>query len=197
MEIIDISQELFSSVVFPGDTPPTPRRVMSISNGDAVNLTDVTMCAHNGTHIDAPCHFIDGGASVEQLDLHRFVGTADVITVFGVADAETLSHLIPLDCKRLLIRGADYITPDGARLIVEQGILLVGVEAQSVGDPKAPRETHIILLSSNVGILEGLRLKNAPDGRYFLSAAPINMGGSDGAPCRAVLISDITTDITL
>ena len=100
--------------------------------------------------------------------------------------------MIPSDCKRLLIRGADYITADAARLIVERGILLVGVESQSVGNPKSPRETHLILLSSNVAIIEGLRLKNAPDSRYFLFAAPINMGGSDGAPCRAVLISDIT-----
>lgn len=192
MEIIDISQELFSSVVFPGDTPPTPRRVMSISNGDAINLTDVTMCTHNGTHIDAPCHFIDGAAAVDRLDLHRFIGTADVVTVFGAANAETLARLIPPDCKRLLIRGADYITADGARLIVERGILLVGVEAQSVGNPASPRDTHVILLSSNVAIIEGLRLENAPDSRYFLFAAPVNMGGSDGAPCRAVLISDIT-----
>ena len=192
MKIIDISQELYSSVVFPGDTPPMPRRVMSISSGDAINLTDVTMCVHNGTHVDAPCHFIDGAPSVDQLDLQRFVGTADVISVHGAANAEALARLIPSDCKRLLIRGADYITADAARLIVERGILLVGVESQSVGNPKSPRETHLILLSSNVALIEGLRLKNAPDSRYFLFAAPINMGGSDGAPCRAVLISDIT-----
>ena len=87
MKIIDISQELYSSVVFPGDTPPMPRRVMSISSGDAINLTDVTMCVHNGTHVDAPCHFIDGAPSVDQLDLQRFVGTADVISVHGAANA--------------------------------------------------------------------------------------------------------------
>ena len=63
--IIDISQEVFSCKVFPGDPPPVKDRVMSISKGDVCNLTSLSMCAHNGTHVDAPFHFIDGGRTID------------------------------------------------------------------------------------------------------------------------------------
>jgi peptide deformylase len=78
MKIIDITQELFSCHVFPGDTPPTFERVRNIEN-DSYNLTNISLCVHNGTHIDAPNHFIAGGKAVHELDLERFYGKCTVI----------------------------------------------------------------------------------------------------------------------
>ncbi len=51
-------------------------------------------------------------------------------------------------------------------------------------------EVHLELLHKEMVILEGVRLEEVPQGDYFLSAAPIKLGGSDGAPCRAVLIKN-------
>ena len=72
--IIDISQEVFSCKVFPGDDAPKPDRAMSIQKGDICNLTNFSMCAHNGTHADAPFHFIDGGMTIDRIPLDVFVG---------------------------------------------------------------------------------------------------------------------------
>ena len=74
MKIYDISQEVFSCNVFPGDPTPKNETLCSMDSGDAYNLTAFSMCAHNGTHIDAPRHFIDRGAAVDDLPLECFVG---------------------------------------------------------------------------------------------------------------------------
>lgn len=188
MKIYDISQELFSSVVFPGDIPPTYDRVRDFSKGDVYSLTNLSLCAHNGTHIDAPRHFIDGGKTVDVLELERFVGKCCVVTVDGVVTAEKLSGKLPENAERVCIRGGGFLTEDAAELIVSRNIRLVGVECQSVSDPDSPVKGHTILLSSEVGVLEGIRLGDVPDGEYFLFAAPINLGGAEGAPCRALLL---------
>ena len=78
MKIFDISQEVFSCKVFPGDPSPVREQIMHISDGEICNLTRFEMCAHNGTHVDAPYHFIDGGKTIDQVDLDRFVGPAYV-----------------------------------------------------------------------------------------------------------------------
>ena len=71
--IFDISQEVFSCKVFPGDPQPQKNVLMRVSDGDVCNLSELSMCAHNGTHIDAPFHFLDGGKTVDELPLDRFV----------------------------------------------------------------------------------------------------------------------------
>ena len=190
MKIYDISQELFSSVVFPGDIPPTYDRVKDFSRGDVYSLTNLSLCAHNGTHIDAPRHFVDGGKTVDGIDLERFIGKCSVITVDGVVTAEKLSEKLDGGAERICIRGGGYLTEDASELVVSKGIKLVGVECQSVSNPDSPLKGHTILLSAEVGVLEGIRLKDVPDGEYFLFAAPINLGGAEGAPCRAVLIGE-------
>ena len=88
MKIYDISQEVFSCVVFPGDPKPESEQVMSIRKGDMVNLTKLTMCAHNGTHVDAPYHFLDAGKKVDEMDLERLIGYAFVADHNGVVTAE-------------------------------------------------------------------------------------------------------------
>jgi arylformamidase len=95
---------------------------------------------------------------------------------------------IPQNCERLLIKGGYILTTDDANLLVKSGVRLVGVEPQSVGDPAAPAEVHKILLSAGIVPLEGIVLKDVPDGEYTLSAFPLNLGKCDGSPVRAVLI---------
>ena len=181
---IDITQELFSSEVYPGDTPPSFRRV-STAEKDGCMVTDLTMCAHNGTHVDAPAHFLAGGATVETLDLSRCAGPCEVRTFSGELTARDAQGVT---AKRLLLRGGCSVSAEAA-VILREKLLLLGVQAQSVGDARV----HKSLLSAGVVLLEGLALQAVSDGAYELFAFPLKLGGCDGAPVRAVLrpLSDL------
>lgn len=193
--IIDISQEILSCQVYPGDTAPSAEKVMDMSKGDLYNLTNFSMCAHNGTHIDAPRHFIKNGKTVDMLPLSSFVGECFVVHHNGLmsdADAaEILAQAKKADApQRILIAGGSIVTQQAAQVFADSGILLLGVESQSVGPVEAPMEVHKTLLSQEIVLLEGLVLKKVKQGRYFLSAQPVNIAGAEGAPCRAILIGD-------
>lgn len=194
--IIDISQKVFSCKVFPGDTVPEKCQVMSIANGDVCNLTDLSMCAHNGTHIDAPFHFISTGKTVGQVGLDAFVGDCFVARHSGDVTAEDAAEIMEKAAntgaaERILIAGKATVTAGAARVFAGAGIKLLGNESQTVGPENAPKEVHLILLGADVILLEGIVLDGITDGRYFLSAAPLNLEGCDGAPCRAYLIASL------
>ena len=191
--LIDISQEVFSCRTYPGDPAPEQRKILRIAQDDICNLSAFSMCAHNGTHIDAPYHFIENGKTVEQVGLEPFVGDCFVAHYHGdiTADAaaDILRRAMKADAgKRILIAGKAVITAEAAHIFAQSGILLIGNESQTVGPEDAPKEVHMILLGSGVVLLEGIVLENVDEGKYFLSAAPLNLGGCDGAPCRAYLM---------
>ena len=193
--IIDISQEILSCQVYPGDTTPSAHKMMDMAKGDLYNLTNLSMCAHNGTHIDAPRHFIKDGKTVDMLPLSCFVGHCFVAHHSGQMSASDAVEIMAQAQKakamhRILIAGDSVVTPQAAEVFAENKILLLGVESQSVGPVNAPMAVHKILLSQEIVLLEGLVLKNIPQGRYFLSAQPLNIAGAEGAPCRAILIGD-------
>ena len=73
-------------------------------------------------------------------------------------------------------------------------LALLGNESQSVGPVEAPMAVHLCLLSAGVVLLEGIRLKTVPEGEYFLCAAPLCLGGAEGAPCRALLVDPTVPD---
>lgn len=195
MKIYDISQELFSCVVFPGDPAPTREVLSSMEEGALYNLTALSLCAHNGTHIDAPYHFIQDGKTVEQLSLEKLVGWAYVTHESGILTAEDADRILakakeahPESYKRILIGGKATVSEEAASVFAAAGIDLVGNESQTVGPEDAPMQVHLTLLGAEVVLLEGIRLDGVQEGVYLLSAAPISLGGSDGAPCRAILI---------
>ena len=195
MKIYDISQEIFGCVVFPGDPTPKKEQVMSIEKGDVCNLTALSMCAHNGTHVDAPYHFLSDGKTVDHLDLNKLVGYAYVTEQSGIITAEAVLEILekarnvsPEAAKRILIKGKATVSDEAALTFAENGIYLLGNESQTVGDKNAPMKAHLALLGKEVILLEGIRLSDVCQGVYLLNAAPINLGGCDGAPCRAILI---------
>lgn len=196
MKIYDISQEVFGCVVFPGDPAPERRVLSSMKDGNKYNLTAFSMCAHNGTHIDAPYHFIEDGKTVEALELSSCVGFAFVAEHDGILDADQVKALLAKAkkenaeaAKRILIKGKATLSLEGAEVLAKEGIVLFGNESQTVGPEDAPMAVHKVLLGAEVILLEGVRLSEVPEDVYFLSAAPLSLGGADGAPCRAVLIS--------
>ncbi|MBR2944289.1 MAG: cyclase family protein [Clostridia bacterium] len=195
MKIYDISQEVFSSDVFPGDPVPKKEMISQIENGDVCNLSKLSMCAHNGTHIDAPFHFISDGKTVDKMGLEAFVGMAYVAEHQGVVSYSDAENIIKKarekseeSAKRILVKGEVEVSLEATEAFVKAGILLLGNEPQTVGPKDSPMAVHLALLGAGVALLEGIRLKNVAEGVYFLSSAPLNLGGGDGAPCRAVLI---------
>ncbi|MDR0916925.1 MAG: cyclase family protein [Oscillospiraceae bacterium] len=186
MTIIDITRELLSAPVYPGDPAPTAT-LLSETPRDMYNLTFLTLSAHTGTHIDAPRHFIDGADAIDALAPDIFIGECVVAEFAGDITAAELAPF--LGETRLLMRGDITITAGAARAIAGSSIRLIGVESQSVGAVDAPAEVHLILLGAGVIPLEGLDLSRAPSGRYTLVALPLKIAGSDGSPTRAVLIN--------
>lgn len=221
MKIYDISQEVFNCKVFPGDPQPKRELMMQMSEGSLYNLTSLSMCAHNGTHVDAPYHFINDGKTIDQVDLKRFVGeayvaehegevtaedakrilakaaskvsriaweTSSAVTTAATAGATQVGNTAAEASKRILIKGKAVVTLEAAQVFAEAGILLLGNESQTVGPEDAPMQVHLKLLGAEVVLLEGIRLQEVPEGVYILNAAPLNLGGADGAPCRAILL---------
>lgn len=188
MKIYDISQEIFSCSVYPGDPSPKRKILSAMENGDLYNLTELSMCAHNGTHIDAPFHFIDGGKSVDEIPLEKFVGSCIVCEFDGELSAIDAEKILGFGEKRILLKGNAVVTEAAAEAFAKGGIYLIGNEAQTVGPEIAPIAVHKILLGAEVVLLEGIRLGEVPEGKYMLFAQPLNLAGADGAPCRAILV---------
>ncbi len=192
--IYDITQPIFSCAVYPGDPAPRREQLCSMDKGDVINLTAFSMCSHNGTHVDAPAHFLRDGKTVDQLDLTAFVGDCYVARHEGDVTAEDACRILDIAAQadvseRILIAGKAVVTETAARVFADAGIKLLGNESQTVGPEDAPMQVHLILLGAEVVLLEGVVLSHVPEGKYFLSAAPLNLDGCEGSPCRAVLIS--------
>lgn len=196
MKLYDISQEVFDCTVFPGDPKPQKITVSDMKDGALYNLTELHMCAHNGTHVDSPYHFINDGKKIDEIALEKFIGPAYVTEHTGDVSAEDAKKILARAgagnaeaAKRLLLKGNLVVTAEAAQVFADAGVYLIGNESQTVGPEDAPMHVHLILLGAEVVLLEGIRLADVPEGAYILNAAPINLGGSDGAPCRAVLIN--------
>lgn len=193
--IYDISQPLFECEVFPGDPKPEKTELMRMDRGDLYNLTAISLCVHNGTHIDAPFHFIENGSGVDGIDLARFIGPAYVEAHTGEVSASDAKQILERArrgntqaWKKILIKGNATVTSEAAAVFADAGIDLLGNESQTIGPEDAPMAVHLALLQKEIILLEGIRLAHVPDGVYLLNCAPLNLTGTDGSPCRAVLI---------
>jgi arylformamidase len=195
-------------VVYPGNPPITITAVQSIAAGDTANVSRIELGSHTATHVDAPLHFMDGGAGVDELPLDVLIGPARLIgfgdDVLAVGEAELRRHdlsgvtrvLIQTRNSAWLATGSaefhpdfTHVTPDGAEYLVSLGVRLVGVDYLSVEQFRSPHHrTHKTLLSNGVVIVEGLVLSEPPAGDYELYCLPMLLAGLDGAPARAVLI---------
>ena len=195
MRIIDISQEVLSCETYEGDPTPRAERITDMERGELYNLSAFSMCAHNGTHIDAPLHFFEDGRSVDKIPLEYFVGECFVAEEKGDICAKKALEILEKarksgTDKRILIKGDATVTEDGARVFADADILLLGNESQSVGPIDSPMAVHKILLRKDIVLLEGITLKDVKEGRYILNCAPLNLSGFEGSPCRAILIEE-------
>jgi arylformamidase len=210
MTIYDISVPLSAATpTYPGDPTIEIKSWLELERGDAANVSLLHFGAHSGTHIDAPAHFIAGGSKVETVPLESLMGEAMIVEVpieMMAIDADFVTNHCNQASERILFKTRNssfwnnpedgfrtdytYLEPQAARRLTELGIRLVGLDYLSVEQFKSESfETHRILLSSGVVILEGVDLRNVPTGRYELVCLPLRIAGGsgDGAPARAVL----------
>jgi len=193
MKLIDITQPLFSGEVYPGHPAPQMQRLHDMNNGELYNLSAFSMCVHNGTHVDAPFHFYKDGCTIDEFSLSAFVGDCYIAHHDGDVTAIDAERMLTAAkesgaAERILIAGKATVTAEAARVFADAKLRLLGNESQAVGPVDAPMEVHRILLGAGIILLEGIRLADIPEGSYFLSAAPLNLPGFDGSPCRAYLI---------
>jgi len=203
---IDISVPLYSGMaVWPGDTPFERTNALEIARGNQCNLSQISTTAHVGTHMDAPCHYLEGGAGMETMPITASIGRARVV---AIRDPELIrtSELEPLHLakgERVLFKTRNsehcwktdhfqkkyiYIPPETAHYLVRRGVQTVGIDYLSVGGfEHGGAETHRILLEAGIWIIEGLNLQHVEPGDYELVCLPLKITGSDGAPARAVL----------
>jgi len=193
MNIIDISTDLLTAKVY--DTDPTPKlqKLNRLDCGDEFELSALYASLHTGTHIDAPMHFIDGGDSIDSIDLERFIGPCTVIELpEGVIAGITIERLFPKNCKRLLIKsgGKAHFMTGAAEDACEIGLELIGTDGLTIGSQEEDGPVHRAFLSHNIPIMEGLDLSKVKSGEYFLMALPVKINGAEASFARAVLIDD-------
>lgn len=187
--IYDITRELFSSEVYPGDPVPGKEFVMSFEGEepDVCQLTELVMGSHTGTHMDAPRHFYEDGKTIAEVELCKCIGGCKVVSTGEHVTKEELEEHLKDGTRRLLLKGAKDVTEEAAEYLVAQGVVCIGIESLSIAPLSAPVKVHRILLGAEIVILEGLELSKVPDGSYELMALPLKMEGLDGSPVRAVL----------
>jgi arylformamidase len=188
--------------VWPGDTPFQTRLSWSLAEGASVNLSSITTTPHLGSHADAPFHTEPRGEGMAEMPLDRYLGPCRVVRVPPQPLIEP-RHLEGIDLsnpRRLLFRSESVrdrrsfperftaLSPELAALLVEKGILLVGMDTPSV-DPFDSKtlDAHHALFRGGVAVLEGLMLDGVPEGVYELIALPLRLAGLDASPVRAVL----------
>jgi arylformamidase len=210
MRVIDITLLISpASVTWPGQPPVSVSHVRHLDRGDHATVSQITMSVHTGTHVDAPSHFLRGGATLDEVDLDLLVGPAVVVDAEEVAELapEVLERLrIPPGTERLLIRTRnsdrwaagetafrqDYVglTPAAAQWLVGRAVRLLGTDYLSVAAWQHSVATHHMLLRAGVVLLEGLDLSRAGAGAYQLVCLPLRIAQSEGAPARAILIQE-------
>jgi arylformamidase len=204
----DISLPLKSDLpTWPGSPGVLTTSRTSIKQGHAANVSHLSMDVHTGTHVDSPRHFIDQGATVEELGLDPFIGPA---TVVGTGAAKELDGAaleaagVPNGAERVLLRTANSLEPTmyrtpfdqdyaaltlgGAEWLAAKSVRLVGIDYLSIQRYTAPADVHRVLLNAGIAILEGLRLHDVPTGDYGLVCLPLRLPDVEGSPARAILL---------
>lgn len=203
--IYDISRTVSPSLtVWPGDPPIEFEEAARMARGDSVNVTQLKLGTHTGTHIDAPWHFDEDGAHTAELPPETFIGPARVITVERRSGTITPADLGVDDLggvERVLLRTWVSDVPDDewpedypypsvelADWLAGQGVRLLGVDLPTVDDAEGEGlPAHHRLNEHGITILERVNLSGVPDGVYELIALPLKLAGLDGSPVRAVL----------
>jgi arylformamidase len=202
-KIIDISIPLnTSTITYPGN-PSISINSQKSSTGQTT-ISQIGFGSHTGTHIDAPAHVFEP-VTIDQIPLPTFIGVARVLDLTGSKEKITKEDLDKKAIKtgeRILLRTTNsdkgfesfyedfvYLDGEAAKYLADLKVILVGIDSLSIKQKGSEdNRPHTELLNKNIPILEGINLKNAPEGTYELICLPLAFTGIDGAPARAILI---------
>jgi arylformamidase len=203
MKIYDISMPLYNGVPgWPGDTPYSFSLAWTKEASGSVNVGQINLSTHTGTHADAPYHFSDDGKKMTDLPLSLYVGHCSVIDA-SLKDSISVAFIqekVKEGTKRVLFKtlswrdrsqfpaSITFIEEEAGEMLSSLGVKLIGMDVPSV-DPLDSKEllAHHSLLSQNIHIIEGLVLDDIEEGEYELIALPLRLEGSDASPVRAIL----------
>jgi arylformamidase len=205
-EWIDVSVPLHDGMRQGPLEPLTPHIefIMARDKGNPIDMLQININSHNGTHIDAPKHHVKGGSSIDQMPLDTGIGPARVIEIRDTRSI-TVDEIIPYDIQageRLLfkthnsyrperftefIRDWVYFSTEAINYLAERKIRLLGIDAISIGSPINANEIHETLLTRGIYILEDLELGHVRPGRYEMICLPLRLQGGDASPVRAII----------
>ncbi|OGN99299.1 MAG: hypothetical protein A2Y89_04810 [Chloroflexi bacterium RBG_13_51_18] len=207
-EWIDISLPLRDSMVQGPVEPLTPHIefILHRKKFNNVAMCQININSHNGTHIDAPYHFIEEGETVDQMNLDTTIGRARVIEIrdnMSIKPEELKTHDIQPG-ERLLFKTRNssrpermkkffadsvYVTVEGASFLAEKKVRLVGIDYISIGGGGLENidKTHLILLNHGIYIIEDLDLSEVKAGKYEIICLPLRLEGGDACPVRAII----------
>ena len=207
MKLVDISIPIRAAMTVYRGNPAVRIRAVKTLRKDGVNVSELCLGTHTGTHVDAPSHFINGAKGIDRVDLERFIGPAWVADLRrvrgGIGAADLGGARIPRGTRRLLLRTSNsrwwhparpfrtdfvYLAADGADWMVDRGVGLVGIDYLSIeGFRVEGAPTHHRLLGAGIPILEGLDLFKVRPGRWQMAAVPLRIKDGDAGLTRAVL----------
>ncbi|MFC5406243.1 cyclase family protein [Cohnella soli] len=206
VRIVDLSLEIYHDAPNFAWDPKCAVIVHNTVASIGYNMTQLSMATHQGTHLDAPFHFLDDGKTVDQLDLQQCVGQAILVDLthkkpkepIEIKDFEPYADRIVEGSKviyrtdwfkqlpgRHYFSDFPYMTIELARWLAERKIGLIGMDVPTP-NPTDYDPVHKVLLGAEIVIVEGLaNLGDIGTDTFFFSAAPLKIRGRDGAPIRA------------
>ena len=208
MKWVDVSLALRENTVhWPGHPRYTVTHMMSMDEGDAMNVTAIAMCSHFGTHIDAPRHYVASGAPIDQITLDILVGPCRVVAYTGAGnipgdfiqslDLDGVRRLLIWTNNSLILDQSEFhddyiaLTVEAAKIVVDRGEQLLGMDGYSLGpfEPELGRKVHQIFLGASPDrvAIEEIDLSKVDPGDYQLIALPIKLAGLESAPMRVLL----------
>jgi arylformamidase len=201
--IYDISPPITERLaVWPGDTPLSRETLLDMKRGDNITLSTLRATVHLGAHVDAPSHYVKDAPAVDEWNLSIFIGPCQVVRVYAARREQITSSRLPdrIETERLLIATGTYpdperfnqdfaaLSPELVETMYGKGVKLIGVDTPSVDlFESKDLPTHQAILRCGMAILEGLVLRDVPEGMYELIALPLRLVGFDASPVRAIL----------
>ncbi|MDQ0483555.1 cyclase family protein [Guptibacillus hwajinpoensis] len=204
MKMYDVSAPIFNGMPVYKNKDEKQPEINTTTNGH-VTESRLSLDVHTGTHVDAPLHMMNDGATFETIKMEDLVGQAKVIDVTNVKGAISDKDIESEDIQEgdfILFKSQNsfedefnfefvFVGEDAARYLAERNIRGVGVDGLGIERSQPEHPTHRSLFEKDVIIMEGLRLKDVAAGQYFMVAAPLKLQGTDASPARVLLFDGL------
>ncbi|WP_102345820.1 cyclase family protein [Bacillus sp. Marseille-P3661] len=204
MKVHDITAPIYEGMPVYKNKPEKQPEINTVTNG---HVTESRLCLdlHTGTHVDAPLHMLNNGATIETLSLTDLVRPCKVLDLTHVSEKVTKEDLEVFDIKQddfVLLKTKNsydnqfnfefiYVEETGAKYLADKQIRGVGIDSLGIERAQPGHPTHQTLFQNQIIVIEGLQLKEIAAGDYFMVAAPIKVTGVDAAPARVLLFEGL------